>query len=394
MNRGLIGCRFAPIIKNNDVLSVIGSIFWGYAEGDRFGLLNKKSPYNFTVESGKELPKGIDNDYSMQGLCVDKASEIIKSTNEEIVVMWSGGIDSTAVICSFILANVSKKQLVICYTNESIEENKNFYEWLIKNGYRMIKYSWSSFDKLLLKFRNAKFVIGWCADQLFGSVVNQRYPKLFHTEYKDGLRIMLADKYPSNVIDNCIEEYSGYADTLKIQLKYTCDALWLFNFAVKWSHVSRDFKLLIKDNKQRNNVINFFEDIRFQEWSLAHYPKFHLYEQYEPSKFKLPLKNLIYKVNGDEDYLKNKGKKGSWRFVIRPLNSTCFSLLDTEGYKFYSINDNMSAKEGSIHPHEIFINNVFDILKVYLKDTSYEEELYYNIREIYSPYLRIFTKGI
>lgn len=368
----LIACRYAPIIKNNDVLSVIGSIFWPWAEADRFDILNEKSPYNFIIDPTKELPKHNPPKETMEELCVIKAKEVVEANpNKQILVFWSGGVDSTAIVCSFILANIKKEQLVVCYTEKSIEENPKFYEWLLHNNYTMIKYRWIALEKLFDKYSDAKFCIGWCADQLFGSIVNQTYPDLYTVPYEDGLKAILQfrHQYTDIVIDSCIQEWGEYANKINIPIKYTCDALWLFNFGVKWSHLCRDLQLIIKNEKQRQNVFCFFEDIRFQEWALASYQNFHLDNQYYADRYKIPLKNVIFKVNKDEEYYKNKGKVGSWSYSgSTNIGYNTLGMLGSKGYSYYDLTIETEESKKYLGIYTKRNANLINILCDYMKD--------------------------
>lgn len=275
----LISCRYAPLIANDDPLSIIGSIFWDWAEADRFGVLNKYSPYNFITNPMKKRFDFTTTNKSMEELIDEVAYEIVQKAtknNKKLIVLWSGGVDSTTIVCGLIKNGCAKDQLVIMYTNYSIEEYPLMYDNLRKAGYRMIKFTWKTQHKAYALFPNDYFIIGWCADQLFGSNINQLYPEEYLKPFKEGLRnILIKHCYTDSLILHNLDIYEEYAKSLGIKLKYTCDALWWFNFAIKWSHVSMDLYMTLSNSEQRKNIINFFEDLRFQKWSFTHYQEFH-----------------------------------------------------------------------------------------------------------------------
>lgn len=370
----LIACKYAVLLPYaTDTLSVIGSIFWRWAEPDRFGILNEESPYNFIQNPNKELPKRNTPKETIQDLCLIIAKEIIDKVDREIVVSWSGGVDSTCIICSLILAGIPKSQLIVVYTQESIDENPNFYNWLRNNGYKMIKYSWTLSKKLYPMFPDATFITGWCADQLFGSNVNQRYPELYDKDYKDGLRYIILNRRiydNTDIVDKAINKFGEYANRIELPIKYTCDALWLFNFAVKWSHVCMDINLTLPLEKQRENSINFFEDIRFQEWSIANYQNFYKHNQStDIESYKKPLKEVIYSLNKDEDYLKNKGKVNSWTSSGQfRLAYTDMCIYDKDGYHILDLQADTPNSVKYKHPYHRQEANRRWYLKDYLKD--------------------------
>lgn len=340
----LISCKYAPIIENTDPLSLIGSVFWSWAEADRFGILNKYSPYNFVTNPIKEKFNFTTTTKTMEELVDNRACEIIKKSiknNKKIVVLWSGGIDSTAIICSFIKNGCTKDQLILMYTNISIKEYPLMYNSLRKTGYRMLKFNWINRKKAFAMFPNDYFIIGWCADQLFGSNVNQMYPEEYRKNFKEGLTNILIKRnnIKKELFSDSLDLYEDYAKSLGVELKYTCDALWLFNFAVKWSHVSMDLYMNFDNPKQRENIINFFEDINFQEWSFTHYQEFHKEHQKDPKLYKKPLKNYIYSFNKDEEYLNTKGKLNSWgNSGFKAILYDNLTIVDTEGCHIIDLN--------------------------------------------------------
>ena len=212
------------------------------------------------------------------------------------------------------------------------------------------------------------FVIGWCADQLFGSNVNLRYPDQYTTEWKDGLKYIINDflidalriKLNNKEVNDTIEVFDDYAKQLNIDLKYTCDALWLFNFGIKWSHVSRDFVMTLTDPEQRKNVITFYDTLDFQEWSLSNYKDFHKHNQsFDVTYYKRPLKEISYEVFKDENYLNNKGKGNSWKSFVTSANNvekvqySKLTIWDAEdGIIQYDLN---VTPEYPTEPEEIYL---------------------------------------
>ena len=343
----LIGCKYAPITTVNDPLSMLGSIFWRWAEPDRFGLLNKYSPYNLTIREDGVLPTRIFPKETMEKLCLIKAEEIkAEYGNMPIVVLWSGGVDSTCILCSLLQVGVNP--IILC-TNESITEYPAFYEKLKNDGRKIELFSWLLGDKIYHrvyeKYGEVCYVIGWCADQLFGSNVNLRYPHLYNTNFKDGFKEILKDRRAGSElnakeINNNLEIFDAYAKEINLPVEYTCEALWLFNFAVKWSHVSIDFKMTLPNDLYRKNVVNFFEDARFQDWSIANYKTFHEHNQtLDKANYKKPLKNVIFNYTKDEDYYLNKGKVNSWssRSGKNFLQYTPFCILDEDGFHSFDL---------------------------------------------------------
>ena len=107
---------------------------------DRFGGLNKYSTFNVVATKGLEYLKTL-KEYSygnniQQFLfnAVDKRGKEIldKAYNDvkHIYLLWSGGIDSTAVLISFLksISEEQKRMFHIIMSKRSIEEYKLFYD--------------------------------------------------------------------------------------------------------------------------------------------------------------------------------------------------------------------------------------------------------------------------
>jgi hypothetical protein len=376
MVKNLYACKYAPAFGYDDPLSTIGRIFWQWSEPDRYGFLNEYSPYNFKSMK-TDLPTGKKFGLDFREICLNRAREIIVSASgKKICVLWSGGVDSTAIVCALLMAGVDPKQLILAHTHMSVREYPYFF-LLMKEKLKIksLQYSWSlSLKQYETMGPDVLFVTGWCADQLFGSNVNQRYPELYRIDWKNGFKKMIKDRdikgeASDKQIDENLYKFGVYADKIGLPIKYTCEALWLFNFAIKWSHVSMDLKLTLTDSYQKENVINFYEDMDFQEWSIEHYQEFYLHNQStDVANYKRPLKELIYEYTKDKAYLENKGKVNSWCSAVARIQYSPFCILDDEGYHHYDL---LAETEASIKYTELLDKqdaNRRYYLKDYLKE--------------------------
>ena len=130
-----------------------------------------------------------------------------------------------------------------------------------------------------------------------------------------------------------------------------------------------DLKLTLNDSYQKENVINFYEDMDFQEWSIEHYQEFYLHNQStDVANYKRPLKELIYEYTKDKAYLENKGKVNSWCSAVARIQYSPFCILDDEGYHHYDL---LAETEASIKYTELLDKqdaNRRYYLKDYLKE--------------------------
>jgi hypothetical protein len=342
----LFAAKYISLCSLHDTLSILGVIFWANAEADRFGILNDKSPYNFVVDKTIPLPNlSPTKEYKMRTIVLNRAYEILtkaRKNKKKIAILWSGGVDSTCALAALLLVGAKKEEIIVLCTNDSINEYQRGYMTL-KNEYNLDfnVYEWTNSLKIYDMFgTDVYFVTGWCADQLFGSNVNLIYPKLYRHFWKDGLKHIITNhivnkmgvKLEEKEINNAIEEFEMYSKRLGLPLKYTCEALWMMNFCIKWSHVSRDFAMTILSDAQRENIINFYESIDFQEWSISNYKEFHKHNQALDFKnYKRPFKEIIYELFKDKFYLDNKGKVNSWISIRKGLQYSFMTIWDADG---------------------------------------------------------------
>lgn len=330
-------CLFLPR-DSMDPLSLTLRTFNLWACRDRFGIMNSTSPYRFHNELFEDAKILMDwkahTKKDIKETCDKRAKEILNKYSK-ITVSWSGGVDSTSVVCAFLKNGLDPKDLTIIFSESSIEEYPFFYEHLKKIGAKLLlnnavahTYSESS---------EGAIVSGWCADQLFGSNVHLYNPSLYNGSWTEGVQWFLERNKvnPSQKDwDTYVEAWNVYANTLGVRLEQFCEYAWLFNFGIKWTHVSTAAQLSVIKSSVRNRSIPFFSDVDFQLWSLQNA---HLLREdnviTDPTKYKRPLKEYIYSYTNDSSYLANKSKENSWAKSEDRFDWV--GVLDTTGYHCY-----------------------------------------------------------
>ena len=136
---------------------------------DRSGTLTQ--PIKQAIYDRCRLPVLEDRAYSYEECCDRRARELWDLSTElgkPIGILWSGGIDSTGIVVSF-LRNFSlaelKSRVKIIISMESILENKNFYTNHILPNFEFVNSEYLPwlFDGSML------IISGELNDQLFGS---------------------------------------------------------------------------------------------------------------------------------------------------------------------------------------------------------------------------------
>lgn len=136
--------------KQSDLLLIIKS----YRDYTDFHKFNKKVKDRFGYW-GKQI-QGLPrySEKSLEDCAIERAKELGFRN-----ILWSGGVDSTFIICSYIKAGVPFR--VIC-DKRSIRDGTMFFYWLLNNGYPIVM-----FDSITEAYNLDNLLHGDVADQLF-----------------------------------------------------------------------------------------------------------------------------------------------------------------------------------------------------------------------------------
>ena len=189
-------------------------------------------------------------DKTFEQVCDERAKYLLQfaeSKNRKIAVMYSGGIDSTLILCSFI-KNAKKEQLkniLVLLSDESIRENVNFYhDHIIKNFECVSSYKFPYY----LGHDDYLFTSGENADQLFGSQVNgvmaKKIPFSSLFDSFDKMEGYVIDFFNERLSPSGKEKYSEgmlslckkIVDGAPIELNNVYRFFWWINFATKWQN--------------------------------------------------------------------------------------------------------------------------------------------------------------
>lgn len=286
-----------------------------------------KFPYNF--HNYFPMPTnlhGFNKTYAE--VCVDRAKEFLelsKRLNKPILVLWSGGIDSTAVLVSFILAGATNQDVIVSLNNLSMREHFKFYHKFIRGKFDIIS------SEGMCDYITGKYIVvgGEHNDQLFGSdIIHRVYVTygmdlVFEPATEENIKKVFQTRQMSEpsmkIWYDLLKNHSKCAPT---EIKTVFDFFWWYNFAFKWQSVF--FRLLTRVSVYNRNIINdefvrsyyhqFFVTDDFQKWSILN-PDKKIGKTWE--SYKLAAKEFIFDFDHDTDYFINKTKYGSLSRVFR-----------------------------------------------------------------------------
>jgi hypothetical protein len=273
---------------------------------------------------------------SLADLADQRAIELIKNakdTNRNIIVMWSGGIDSTFVLTA-ILKNISEADqelITVLLTTHSISDNPDFYfKFLSQNKkIRIISAANFTIDNDLLD----KNIIlhGDPGDGIFGP--SSGMYKFFsqnqtHLEpWRKHLKTIAQQFEPTiekdmfvqpgigvwftNIITQTLEE-SGYAD----RVSTVADWYWWSYFNFKWAGVctyplhngirGKMHKGITEDNHKFYADNIFFHTPEFQHWSYSNLKELIGVDVFKTHK--LEAREYIYEFDKNFQYFSRKRK--------------------------------------------------------------------------------------
>jgi hypothetical protein len=284
-----------------------------------------KLPYNFKLYEQFQLPTDLSSSLTYEQCCDRRANELYEKSKKlgvPILVLYSGGIDSTLVLISLLKVipeHELKDSLIVALSLDSISENPDFYYNVIRK-----KCTFTASDNLSSFFDKTKLVVGGeHNDQLLGTDVAGRYFRQF--SFKE-----LHEKYTENNItkffihagmdiDNAKLWYyllDNHAKNAPLKIDTVFQFFWWLNFVFKWQSVF--FRILLRvnrntrDNITQSFVSNYFEHFfsteYFQVWSMKN-PHLKIKDTW--ASYKFISKELIHKYTKDDNYLNHKVKIGS-----------------------------------------------------------------------------------
>jgi hypothetical protein len=256
--------------------------------------------------------------------------------NKKIRIMWSGGIDSTVILVSFL--KLGYKDLIeVAISTESISENYNFYKNHLLNKVKIIP----SVDLKSLANNDCLLIGGEYNDQLFGSNLLSFFVKYYsvedlHEKFDvEKLKTIFLANHKVNA-DQWIEKYMLISKFAPIEIKSNLDFHWWINFTCKWQGIYYRLACYFPQNFDLKNYYHFFQGEDFQQWALNNqHEKF-----YKWSDYKKTCKDLIWKFDKDDLYRDKKIKLESLNFIAQ--KNSFSNYIDEQGNHYFDLPKNIA----------------------------------------------------
>ncbi len=236
-----------------------------------------------------------------------RAQEIWKNNtvNNEVNVLWSGGIDSTVALVALIqTAKVTSQFNVFCNLN-SINENPALYAMLLQN--KKVSFKNSS---IMPRQTSMQLITGELGDQIFGSdllfkIVNTLGFSQLHVDFDVVLPKVFKMRCGEELGQTLYERYRPIIEEAPFKLKTAFDFIWWWNLTQKWQSVKFRKNCLLNS---QISTLHFFESDNFQLWSVNNHSR---KIKDSVQSYKMPAKEFIFEFDKNSDYLLQKRKYGS-----------------------------------------------------------------------------------
>lgn len=277
-----------------------------------------QTPFRF--KSIFPMPTDLNNfNKSYADICLERAHALIahsRAINKPIVILYSGGIDSTVVAISFIMAaNGDHSNIKIALNVHSIRENPNFYYNHIRGNFELLPS-----ESILNTITSDCILVGGEGnDQLFGTDIYKAFCgydsiSALHQDYNEAnivpffISTGMTEK-ASRVWFSLMDEQIRATNLCEI--KTIKEFFWWYNFCYKWQNVY----LRIPARATTSSVMTpeflnqyyfqFFMTDDFQRWSMLNSDK--KIDQTWTS-YKKAAKEFILSYTNDEEYFMYKTK--------------------------------------------------------------------------------------
>lgn len=262
---------------------------------DRTGTIShylKMVPYEPLPEYDQSFNK------SFKQICFERAEELVK-TGQRLNVAWSGGLDSSTLLLTLLEIADPKQIKVFCNWSSIVESGSLFDKHIRSRG---VEYDISA-SMYEPKYDDGLIVCGYPCDQLFGRFYTIQ-PEDFTRNWKDWIlpeQVQLLEEMISKFPGPPIVTVPEYLSFIELNCKWE---------KTKYSK-SRTLEKYVADR-----IINFYETIDFQKWSIGRYePK---YNGTEPTGNKYPLKLILKELMKSDGFAMNKIVQTSHYNIIDP----------------------------------------------------------------------------
>jgi hypothetical protein len=300
-----IMCKYGPYFLNaNDInedeLNLVKHFHRRFV--DRTKTLNQKNDYEII----SNVPTGTTNQ-SFEDLCNERA-ETLKDQN--LILMWSGGLDSTTVL--YALKN-SGCRFTVLFNDNSVDECPVLGRELIKGDHGGISSMFRDSRKFnLLDFvienPDAVFLTGEIGDQIFGSAIAYNLPYEVRQQHYTEVVPTIVTEIMNPIVETVLPK--GLKNTTVAEYYWACNFLCKYQLVL----IRMTFQYQVSPVAPFNNAIHFFDTEGFNLWSMQNYEENATYKS--DNTYKPTMRKYLKYIGCNKDYINTKVKIGSLRVAL------------------------------------------------------------------------------
>lgn len=278
-------------------LYLINNIFSSTPWGDIIDRSGKTNyPFQSYIRNKWKTPDPKSKNIDLESACDYRVKEITYKFAAPYNLYWSGGIDSTLMVISF-LKRVNVKDINICLTNNSIKENIFFYENFIKNINHFFVHAQNDFPK-------GTSVSAECGDTIWAALDHS----FFFGDTKDYVFKNWQEYFElKNKDHNFLQAAFNFMKSAERPITTLLEARWWFYFLCK--HQSKATHLLVQHHHLNIDWISFYESKDIETWIWFNIEN--IIKGNNWLTYKFPAKEIIYNFDKNLDYYNNKTKEYS-----------------------------------------------------------------------------------
>lgn len=271
-------------------------------------------------------------------------ADLINQQNQNFVVMYSGGFDSTVIMAALIknLTTNELKNISVCANGHSMIENPMFWKQFIWGKFKIYDSAQYKYDDLIdLGLRPITADEGDC---IFGTgsflELQQNYeyyltqisttkskehlstlkskmtsPDVHYSEYKDLIITHWSIPSSPTLGNSWYDKFEKNIKTSDVPIHSLHDYYWWILFNIKWVSCSIRISVFLNDRLDYGNVINnwavnWFGNKEYQQWSMVNNNNKEKIIS-GPTTYKMAARKYIFDLDKNEWYYNFKLKLGS-----------------------------------------------------------------------------------
>lgn len=288
----------------------INSIF---SNNPKFDLVDRTNmalgPIVYAAERPWKIPKiELDLETALKKRVAD-----ICGMNQKINLMWSGGIDSTAIVVAFLQYAPDLSHCRIVYSPWSTYEHPDFFNLL--KSIQQIELVDTSGDFYLNCSLDGIFVSGNTGDEMHASIDQSFFDQYGYDFLFSNWKDFFYNKCPdSNFIEFCEQHFAASGKEINTVL----DARWWFYASTKLTSMLNTYNLAFftagNNDFDPCRLVGFFDCDVYEQFIYFNVDKIIQSNSY--ACWKQFLKDYCCRYDGFEDWRVNKSKFGSNQIQI------------------------------------------------------------------------------